>query len=57
MLEYLSGKLVEIEEALAELDIEPDALERHAERERLVAWGAQLMAAMARYSEQEPRMS
>lgn len=44
---YLTGKLAEVDRALAELDAQPDPLNAHDARRRLVALRAQIVAALA----------
>jgi hypothetical protein len=49
--EFVLAKLAEIDEALAELDARPDALDRAVERRLLVEEAARLAAALAQLNQ------
>lgn len=51
--EYISAKLAEVEEALAELDARPDVVGRDEERQQLVEFQAQLLSTLATWSQAE----
>lgn len=53
--QYLAAKLHEVDAALARLDLQPDALDHHATRERLVELRAQLVAALAAEDDPTPQ--
>jgi hypothetical protein len=48
--EYLTARLVELQEAVAALDAEPEPLRYHDARRRLVEMQVQVVAALASHS-------
>jgi len=51
---YVQAKLLEIEQALAEIDEQPAALDLHEARRRLVRMQAELLSALATFGREPP---